>query len=192
MAEDDTRGSEESESTESPRDFRLEIDPAKVDEAVRTLTVRAKRLIDQGRYTRVRIKYKGKPLMKDIPLGVFVATEAATFWYTGLLRALVMNLGVRAFVDVEFIHEANEKTEEGRLLYMEGEVEAAEECYRAALAIDSTHAGAHYQLGVLLRVLGRRDDAIEHLEQAAADPDHPDAEKAAKALERMRRGNRTL
>ena len=189
MPEDD----QEDRNTErAGGDFRLEIDPAKVDEAVRTLTTRAKRLIDQGRHTRVRIKYRGKPLMGDIPMGVFVATEAATFWYTGLLRALVMNLGVRTFLDIEFINEANEKTEEGRGLYMEGEVEGAERCYRAALEIDPEHAGAHYQLGVLLRVLGRRDDAIHHLEKAAADSEHPDAEKAAKALERMKRGDRTL
>jgi tetratricopeptide (TPR) repeat protein len=189
MAEDDHQ---ESDSRGSPGDFRLEIDPARVDEAVRTLTTKAKRLIDQGRHTRVRIKYRGKPLMGDIPMGVFVATEAATFWYTGMLRALVMNLGAKAFLDIEFIHEANEKNEEGRQLYMEGEVERAEVCFRAALEIDPEHKGAHYQLGILMRVLGRRTEAIHHLEKAASDPEHPDAAKAQKALDRIQRGDRTL
>ena len=49
-----------------------------------------------------------------------------------------------------------------------------------------------YMKDVVRLVLGRRDEAIQHLEQAAADAEHPDAEKAAKALERMRRGDRTL
>ena len=173
-------------------DFRLEIDPTKLDEAVRTLSLRAQRLIDQGRHTRVRIKYKGRPLMGDIPLGVFVATEAATFWYTGVLRALVVNLGVKTFLDIEFIHEANEKTAEARVAYMDGEVEQAETLLRQALVIDPAHTAAHYQLGVVLRVMGRREEAIECLEKAAADTEHADSDKAAKALERIRRGGRTL
>ena len=182
----------ERSDAESKGDFRLEIDPAKVDEAVRTLSTRAKRLIDQGRHTRVRIKYRGKPLMGDIPLGVFVATEAVTFWYTGLLRALVMNLGAKVLLDVEFINAANEKTEEGLALYMEGEVEAAEACFQAALEMDPEHPRAHYQMGILMRVMGRRKEAIRHLEKAAEQTEHPDSERAQKALDRILRGNRTL
>jgi hypothetical protein len=45
---------------------------------------------------------------------------------------------------------------------------------------------------VLLRVTGRRDEAIALLERAAKDTEHPDAAKAAEALERMKRGGRTL
>ena len=44
-------------------DFRLEIDPERVDDAVRSLGEQARKLVDQGRYTRVRLKYKGKALM---------------------------------------------------------------------------------------------------------------------------------
>ena len=93
-------------------DFRLEVDPERVDEAVRALSQRVRRLVDQGRYTKVRIKYKGRPLMPDIPMGVFVATEAVTFWYVGILKALVVNLGVRTFIDVEFVHDAHQKAAE--------------------------------------------------------------------------------
>ena len=68
-------------------DFRIDIDPDKIDESVKALQERLKRMVDQGRYTKVRLKYKGKALMPDIPLGIFMATEAASFWYAGLFRA---------------------------------------------------------------------------------------------------------
>ena len=45
---------------------------------------------------------------------------------------------------------------------------------------------------LLLRVTGRRDEAIECLEKAVALEDHPDREKAAEVLERLNRGPRTL
>ena len=58
-------------------DFRIDIDPDKIDESVKALQERLKRMVDQGRYTKVRLKYKGKALMPDIPFGIFMATEAA-------------------------------------------------------------------------------------------------------------------
>ncbi len=173
-------------------DFRLEIDPERVDEAVRTLGEQARKLVDQGRYTRVRLKYKGKPLMPDIPMGVFLATEAMTFWYTGLLKALVVNLGMRTVIEVEFIHNADEKVAEGIDLYMAGEVEDAEAKYREALRMKADDPAALYNLGVLLRVTGRRAEALECFKQAAEAEGHPDAPRAAEALERMSRGPRTL
>ncbi|MCK6504282.1 DUF4342 domain-containing protein [Myxococcota bacterium] len=172
--------------------FRIEVDPERIDESVRNLTAKVKELVDQGRYTKVRIKYKGKPLMKDIPLGVFVATEAITFWYAGLLRALVVNLGARTVIEVELVHDAEEKVAQGIELYMDGEVEAAEAAYREALRMKPGDVAALYNLGVLLRVTGRRKEAIEALEQAAAAEDHPDAPKAREVLEKIKRGPRTL
>lgn len=172
--------------------FNIEVDPEKIDESVRNLTAKVRELVDQGRYTKVRIKYKGKPLMKDIPLGVFVATEAITFWYAGLLRALVVNLGVRTVIEIELIHDAEEKVAEGIDHYMDGEVELAEASYREALRMKPGDTAALYNLGVLLRVTGRRKDAIEVLEQAAAAQGHADAAKAQEVLDKMKRGPRTL
>ena len=173
-------------------DFRLEIDPERVDDAVRSLGEQARKLVAHGRYTRVRLKYKGKPLMPDIPMGVFLATEAVTFWYTGLLRALVVNLGMRTIIEVEFIHNADEKVAEGIDLYMAGEVEEAEEKYREALRMKEDDPAALYNLGVLLRVTGRRQEAIECFEKAAEMEGHEDAARAEEALQRMKRGPRTL
>ncbi len=172
--------------------FNLEIDPEKVDEAVRSLTKRVQQLIDNSKNTRVRLKYKGKPLMNDIPMPVFLATEALSFWYAGLLRALVMNLGVKTVLEVEIIHTADEDLSKGQVLYQEGEIEEAEACYRRALEMRPDHAASLYHLGVLLRVSGRRQEAMEVFERAARSPDIPEGSKAAAALERMQRGPRTL
>ena len=130
--------------------------------------------------------------MPDLPLGVFLAAEAATFWYGGLLRALAVNLGMRAIIEVELIHNADEKVQEGCALYQQGEVEDAEACFREALSMRSDDPSANYHLGVLLRVIGRRDEAIEHLQIAAAAEGYENAEKAQEALDKMHRGKRTL
>ena len=173
-------------------DFQVEIDPERIDEAVRNLGEQVRRAVDQGRYTKVRISYKDRPLMPDIPLGVFLATEAVTFWYAGILRALVVNLGVRTLITVEFIHDADGKEEEGKEHYLAGEVEQAEQLYREALRMKSDHPEALYHLGVLLRVTGRRSEAIECFERVADMIEHPLQEKALDALDRMSRGSRTL
>jgi len=172
--------------------FNLEIDPEKIDEAVRDLSARAQRLLDKGRHVKVRLKYKGKPLMGDIPLPVFMATEALTFWYGGLLRALVMNLGAKTVLQVEFVHSADEDLAEGQEHYQQGDLEEAEVCYRRALEMRPEHTATLYHLGVLLRVTGRRSEAIEALEKAAKDTASPEGVKAKDALERMERGPRTL
>ena len=173
-------------------DLRIEIDPERIDEAVKSLAEQVRRLVDQGRYTKVRIKYRGKPLLPDIPMGVFLATEAVTFWYAGILRALVVNLGARTIIEVELVHDADERVRQGIELFLDGEVDAAEARYREALKMKADDASALYNLGVLLRVTGRRDEALRCFEKAAATPGHADAPKAQEALEKMRRGPRTL
>ena len=173
------------------RRFKIDVDPDRVDESVERLTQQVRKAVVRGRYTKVRILYKGKPLMRDIPLGVFVAAEAASFWYAGLLRALVVNLGARTVVEVVFVHDADEDVRRGRAAYESGEVTDAEAAFRAALDKESEHTEALYRLGILLRVIGQRDEAIERLE-AAALGEPPFAERATEALERMKRGPRTL
>ena len=177
----------------SPFDsFRIEVDPEQIDESVKRLTEKVRTFVEHGRYTKVRIKYKGRPILRYIPLGVFLATEAVTFWYAGLLKALVVNLGARTFIEVEFIHEADEKVREGIDLFMAGEVEAAEAVYREALRMKADDAAALYNMGILLRVTGRRKEAMECLEKAAADEGFVDREKAREALDKMKRGPRNL
>jgi tetratricopeptide (TPR) repeat protein len=195
MADEDDKQNE-GEGWKAPQklfeNFELEFDPKQLDETMRSLSVRVRQVVDQGRYTKVRLKYKDKPLLPDIPLTVFLATEAMTLWYVGVLRALFVNLGARAIIEVEFVHDAEEKVAEGVELYMAGEVEAAESKYREALRMKQDDGAALYHLGVLLRVTGRRDEAIQCFEKVTELKNHVDAERAADALVRLKRGPRTL
>jgi tetratricopeptide (TPR) repeat protein len=173
-------------------DFRWEIDPEAIDESIRQLRDRLKKLFDQGRYTKVRLTYKGKPLLPDMPLAALVAAEGLSLALAGPLRFLVVNLGMKTFIQVEFIHEASERVREGQDLFAAGEVEGAEAKYREALAMRPDDTSALYHLGVLLRVTGRRDEALDLFTRAAKDAEHADGIKAADALERMKRGLKTL
>ncbi len=163
----------------------VELDPERMDQSLKALTEKLRHYAEQGRYTRVRIKYKGKPIIPDIPLFALIAAEAATIWWAGPLRVLVVNLGVKTFVDIELVHAAGEKVQEAQTLFLDGEVEQAEALYREALRIKPGDPAALYHLGVLLKVTGKRDKAKECFAAAAEAEDHPDAERAAKALEKL-------
>jgi tetratricopeptide (TPR) repeat protein len=171
--------------------FRWEFDPNQVQPSLEALRDRIRSLVDQGRYTKVRIKYKGKPLIADLPMATLLAAETLTLPLTGPIWLLIANLGVKAFLEVEFVHEADERVREGQELFNDGEVDGAEAKYREAIRMKPDHPVAHYHLGVLLRVTGRREEAIAAFELAAVG-DHEEARKAAEALDRMRRGGKTL
>jgi tetratricopeptide (TPR) repeat protein len=163
----------------------VELDPERMDQSLRVLTDKLKHYADQGRYTRVRIKYKGKPIIPDVPLFALIAVEAATLWWAGPLRVLVVNLGVKTFVEIELVHAAGEKIQEGQALFLDGEVELAEALYREALRIKPGDPSALFHLGVLLKVTGKRDKAKECFAAAAKVEDHPDAERAQQALDKL-------
>lgn len=167
--------------------FKVEIDPDRIDDAVRQLTERTRNLVEQGRHVKVRLKYKGQPLMPDVPLPVFAAAEVAGLWTLGLMSALVFNLGAKAFLEVEFIHEASERVAEGQKHYQEGEIEAAEASYREALRMKPGDTSALYHLGVVLRVIGRTGEARECFVKAAEDLVHADGVRARDALDRLDR-----
>ena len=172
--------------------FRWEIDPDAIDESIRQLRDRLRKLFDQGRHTKVRLSYKGKPLLPDLPLAALLAAEGLSLVLAGPLRFLLVNLGVKSFIEVEFIHEATERVAEGQDLFAAGEVDAAEARYREALAMKPDDTAALYHLGILLRVTGRRDKTLILLARAAKDAERAEGLKAAEALERMKRGGTQL
>lgn len=169
-----------------PRGFKLEIDPDRIEETLRQLRDQVRSSFTAGRYTKVRLSFRGKPVGPDIPLAVLLAGEGAAFWLISPLGALLVNLGAKAVLDVEFIHEADELVREGLALYLDGEVEAAEAKYREALARRPDDPSALYNLAVLLRVSGRKDEARQHLHRAAAGMEgHPDVLRASELLAKL-------
>lgn len=178
------------ESGDDPRKdffqtFKVDIDPDAIDDSLRELGSKVRSVYDQGRYTKVRLRYKGKQLGPDVPVALFLAGEVASFWWAGPLRALIVNFGVRTFIEVELVHEADNLVLEGVELYMDGEVEGAEDLYRRALRMRPDDTAALYNLAVVLRVTGRKDEAIEQLKKAALDEEHPDGQRARDTLGRM-------
>jgi len=172
------------------RDFvnhlRVDLDPNQIEQGFRQLQERVQRAANDGVHTKVRLKLNGKQLGPDIPLAAFLAAEAATFFYGGLLRALAVNLGMRAILEIEFIHSSEEQVALGRQHYADGDLDSAERCYREALRLRPGDSRASYHLGVLLRVAGRLDEAVTYLVVAAADSEFSDQQKAASLLERIR------
>ena len=166
--------------------FRLEVNADDVNATLRELRDRVQDAFHAGRYTKVRLLFRGKPILPDIPLAVFLATEGVAFWLVSPLPALLVNLGAKAVLDVEFIHEADELVKEGLAAYLDGEIEEAEAKYRAALRKRDDDVSALYNLGTLLRVTGRREEAVRVLRKAAMGPeDHPDVVRAAEALQKL-------
>ena len=67
----------------------FEINVDQIDETLEKLTEELGYWVRKGTDTKVRVKLFGKALLPDIPIAAFLAAEAVTFWWTGLLRALV-------------------------------------------------------------------------------------------------------
>lgn len=166
--------------------LRIEIDPEHIEETIEQLRATIRRTVNNSRNTLVRLSYKGKPIGPDIPLAAILATEGVAFWLLTPLAAILVNLGAKAMLDVEFIHTADELIEEGIEAYLDGELDIAETKYQEALRRRPNDPAAHYNLGTLLRVSGRIEEALEHLNQAAAGPEeHPDVQRAADAIRRL-------
>lgn len=173
--------------------FKVEIDPERIDDTIASIRERLRDSFAAGRYTKVRLSYRGKTVLPDIPLAVFLATEGIAFWLVSPLPALLVNLGAKAVLDVEIVHEADELVQEGLALYLDGELDAAEAKYREALERREDDVSALYNLGTLLRVTGRKDEALRALRRAAMGPEgHPDVSRAAEAVERLEHPKKRL
>ncbi|MCK6552085.1 hypothetical protein L6R52_40010 [Myxococcota bacterium] len=130
------------------------------------LATQAKRFVDRGRYRKLRISRKGKPVLPDIPLAAVAAIEAASMYGAGIARVLAVNVGARFLFDVEVVNEADKYFERGKAAVLDGDLERAEEALEKAVRIDDTHAGAFLQLGVLYRLRGDKPRARAMLGRA--------------------------
>ncbi len=126
----------------------------------------ARRLLDRGRYRKVRISRKGKQVLPDIPLAAVAAAEAASLYGAGFARVLAANIGARFLFDVEVINEADKYWQVGVERFLEGDLERAEQALLKAVRIDDTHARGYLQLGVLYRMRGDGERARQMLQRA--------------------------
>lgn len=169
--------------------FNLEVAAENVSEALQKLRTGVQYWADRGRYNKIRIKRNGKAVVPDIPVGALVALEAATFFWSGLLRGVIVNVVGRVFFEVELINEADEHYKRGLEHFLAGDIAEAENALIAALKIDDRFARAHLQLGVIRKIQGRREEAIASFENAIAFDDKSEARREAEIhLKRMREG----
>jgi tetratricopeptide (TPR) repeat protein len=135
--------------------------------------------VARGRYNKVRIKRNGKAVLPDIPVGALFAVEAATFFWTGLLRAALVNVVGRALFEVELISDAEEHYKKGLEHFLAGDLKDAETWLTRALDVDSRFVRAHLQMGVLRKMQDRGAEALVHFERVVALDPRSDAGREA-------------
>jgi tetratricopeptide (TPR) repeat protein len=145
------------ERVESPLTVGEMVQGAK--EILDDVSISARRLIDRGRYRKVRISRRGKQVLPDIPVAAAAVVEAASLYGAGLGRVLAANMGVNFLFDVEIVNEADKFLEKGKKALLDGELDRASEAFERALRIDDLHPEAHLQLGVVRRLQGRLEEA---------------------------------
>jgi tetratricopeptide (TPR) repeat protein len=141
---------------------------------------------NKGRYTKVRFKFRGKQLLPDLPLAAIVAAEGLTFYWGGILRALIANVVGKSVFQVEFVNDADKRVQEGKEALLSGDVDQALALFREALSMDRDNVSAHLNVGVALKLKGDREGALAAFEKAKEkDPEGPlgaEAERLAAPL----------
>jgi tetratricopeptide (TPR) repeat protein len=161
----------------------FEIDPKRLEASLSTLKSDLLKWAKKGRYTKVRFKFRGKKLLPDLPLAAVVAVEGLTFYWTGILRALVFNLAGRTVLEVELVNESEKKLAEGRALLLSGDLDEALEAFQEALEMDEENPLVHLNLGIAQKLSGNHASARVALEQARAlDPKGPAGKEAERLL----------
>ncbi len=169
---------------ESGATLPVDVQPGAIDEALRKVTESLRQWANAGRYTKVRFKFRGKPLLPDLPLAAVVAAEGLTFYWTGILRALLVNVAGRSVLDVELVNDSEHHLQKGKEELLSGEVDRAIAEFRTALAKQHDNPRAHLNLGVALKLKGDRPGARASLEKARAlDPDGAVGKEAERLLQ---------
>jgi tetratricopeptide (TPR) repeat protein len=164
----------------------FEIDPKRLEESLGKLREELVHWTNKGRYTKVRFKFRGKQLLPDLPIAAVVAAEGLTFYWGGILRALVFTVAGGSLLQVEFVNDADKRVQAGKEALLAGDLDDALAHFREALAMDRDNIGAHLNVGVALKLKGDRTGALAAFERAKAlDPEGPlgaEAERLAAPL----------
>ena len=167
----------------------MDVQPGAVDEALRKVTDTLRQWANAGRYTKVRFKFRGKPLLPDLPLAAVVAAEGLTFYWTGILRALLVNVAGRSVLDVELVNDSEHHVQKGKEELLGGEVDRAIAEFRTAIAKQHDNPRGYLNLGVALKLKGDRTGARAALEKARGlDPDGPVGKEAERLLQGLNGG----
>ena len=131
---------------------KLEINTEKVEESIRQAVEKVQYWYRQGMIRKIRLKYKGKPILPDIPLSYFMLVQVATFFLTGVVRALAISLGTRVFFEVEMVNDAEELFKKARDLYLDGDLDEAVAMLQDVISLDKKHAEAYLYLGIIHKI----------------------------------------
>lgn len=179
----------EKKAAPAPEELTLpfEIDPKAVEESLAKLRDNVVLWAKKGRYTKVRFKFRGKQLLPDIPLAAVVAVEGLTFYWTGLLRALVFTLAGNTILDVELVNDSEKKIQAGKEELLSGELDKALALFKEALSMDRDNPHVHLNLGVALKLKGDHSGARSALEKARSlDEKGPVGAEAERLLGSLR------
>ena len=149
--------------------FPFEIDPKRIEEGLGKLRQEVVHWANKGRYTKVRFKFRGKQLLPDLPIAAVAAAEGLTFYWGGILRALVFTVAGGSLLQVELINDADKRVQAGKEALLTGDLDEALALFREALAMDRDNAGAHLNVGVALKLRGERDAALAAFERFAVE-----------------------
>lgn len=176
----------EPEQRREGRAFPIEIDPRAVEATIGKVREELVHWANKGRYTRVRFKFRGKQLLPDLPLAAVVAAEGLTFYWGGILRALLMNVAGKTVLDVEFVNDSEKCLQQGKEELLSGNLDQALAHFREALAMDRDSVTGHLNLGVALKLKGDFDGARSALQKARAlAKDGPLAAEAERLLQTL-------
>jgi len=164
----------------------VDVEPGRIEEVLHKLRTELGALANKGRYTRVRFKFRGKQLLPDLPLAAVIAAEGLTFYWTGILRTLLVNLAGKSVLSVELVNDSGRYVQAGKDELIAGEVDRAIEAFRKALRMERDNPRAHLHLGAALRLKGSKAEAKESLERALQlDPHGEVGREAAELLRRL-------
>jgi tetratricopeptide (TPR) repeat protein len=165
---------------------KLEINTDRLEESVRMAVEKVQYWYRQGMIRKIRLKYKGKAVLPDIPLSYFMLVQVATFFLTGVVRALAISLGARVFFEVEMVNDAEELFRKARDLYLDGDLDEAVQLLQDAITLDKNFAEAYLYLGIIHKIRKEPAMAARFFQQAQKlDPAGRAGVEAGKNLKKL-------